>query len=89
MLPITEILDELYRLPEKFEEARTAGRWCAAAKTYEKAVIVSRFIQMDAPERDKLLNRFDEDAVEQAYKNAGWYEEEANADRSWNRKEAV
>lgn len=56
---------------------------------YEEAVIVSRFIQMDVLERDKLLNRFDSEVVEQVYKNAGWWEEEANADRIWNRKEAV
>lgn len=76
-------------MPEKFEEARTAGRWCEAASAYEKAVVISRFIGMDVEARDKLLNRFDPDAVKQVFKDAGRYEEVADADRGADRKQAV
>ncbi|MCI5874466.1 MAG: hypothetical protein PUJ55_10840 [Clostridiales bacterium] len=57
--------------------------------SYEKAVIVSRFIQMDTEARDKLLSRFNDAEVEQVYKNAGRYEEGAHADRAADRKKAV
>ena len=57
--------------------------------SYEKAVVVSRFIQMDEEARDKLLSRFDDTKVEEVYKKSGWYEEGAHADRSANRKKAV
>lgn len=89
MLNLTGILTKLYQLPEKFEEARAAGRWCEAAGAYEKAVVVSRFIGMDAEARDKLLNRFDSDEVKRVYKNAGRYEEVADADRGADRKQVV
>lgn len=89
MLTLNEIMSELYRLPDVFEEKYRESKWCAACITYETAVIVSRFIEMDKTARDKLLNRFNQEAVEQAYKAAGWYEEERNADREADRKEAV
>lgn len=76
-------------MPEKFEEARAAGRWCEAAGAYEKAVVVSRFIGMDAEARDKLLNRFDSDEVKQVFKDAGRYEEVTDADRGADRKQVV
>lgn len=76
-------------MPEKFEEARAAGRWCEAAGAYEKAVVVSRFVGLDVEARDKLLNRFDSDEVTQVYKNAGRYEEVADADRGADRKQVV
>lgn len=76
-------------MPKKFEEARNAGRWGEAASVYEKAVVISRFIGMDEEARDKLLNRFDADEVKQVFKDAGRYEEVADADRSADRKQAV
>lgn len=76
-------------MPQKFEEARNAGRWCEAAGAYEKAVVISRFIGMDAEARDKLLDRFDAEEVKQVYKDAGRYEEVADADRGTDRKQAV
>lgn len=89
MLTLNKILDKLYRLPDEFEEKAKERKWCAACIAYETAVIVSRFIEMDKVPRDRLLNRFDQTAVEQAYKAAGWYEEEVDADRERNRKKAV
>lgn len=89
ILNLTEILTNLYQLPQKFEVERNAGRWHAAAMSYEKAVMVSRFIEMDAEARDKLLSRFNDAEVEEVYKKAGWYEEGAHAGRIGNRKKAV
>lgn len=89
MLNLTEILTNLYQLPQKFAEERAEGKWHAAAQTYELAVMISWFIQMDAEERDKLLSRFDDAEVEEVYKKAGRYEEEAHADRRADRKKAV
>lgn len=89
MLNLVEIVTKLYQLPRKFEEAQTAGRWCEAASAYEKAVVISRFVGMDVEARDKLLNRFDPDAVKQVFKDAGRYEEVADADRGADRKQAV
>lgn len=44
---------------------------------------------MDRDSREKLLNQFQPEVVEQVYKNAGWYEEENDAERKADRKEAV
>ena len=89
MLNITGILTKLYQLPEKFALECEAEHWCAAAMAYEMAVLVSRFIEMDRDSREKLLNQFQPEVVEQVYKNAGWYEEVSDADRKADRKEAV
>ncbi len=89
MLNTTEILTKLYRLPELFREQSVSGEWKAAAMTYEKAVDVSTFIEMDGAARDKLLEHFDADTVENVYRKAGWYKEEADADRTGDRKKAV
>lgn len=89
MKNIIEILNSLSRLPEEFEKDCREGKWCRAALDYEKAVVVSKFIQMDEEARDKLLDRFEQELVIKAYKAAGWYEEETNVERSADRKEAV
>lgn len=89
MLPIPEILTKLYQLPEKFKRECEAEHWCAAAMAYEMAVMVSRFIELDREPRERLLNQFQPEVVECVYKNAGWYEEENDAERKADRKEAV
>lgn len=89
MMTIIEILNSLNRLPEEFAKACEEGKWCKAAVDYENAVKISRFIQMDEEARDKLLDRFDKKLVIKAYKAAGWYKEEADAERETNRKKAV
>lgn len=89
MKNITEILNELNQLPEEFKTACGEEKWCRAAMVYEKAVIVSGFIQMDDEARDRLLNRFDQELVLKAYKAAGWYKEETNAEYHGDRKKAV
>lgn len=89
MMTIIEILNSLNRLPEEFEKACDEGKWCKAAMDYENAVKISRFIQMDKEARDKLLDRFDKKLVIKAYKAAGWYKEETDAEREADRKKAV
>lgn len=89
MLLIPEILNKLHQLPDKFEQDCAEKKWHAAAMDYENAVVVSRFIEMDYEAREKLLNRFQTEVVEEVYKKAGWYEEGTHADRIRNRKEAV
>lgn len=89
MLNNTQILENLNRLPEQFEQACKDGKWCVAAIAYENALLVSRFVRLDDVARDRLLVRFDPTQVETAYKAAGWYKEEQNADREGNRKKAV
>lgn len=89
MLTLNEILNKLYRLPSEFEEKYREEKWCAACSSYETAVIVSRFIEMDKPAREKLLSHFDQAAVEQAYIRAGWYGGEKDADRKADRKQTA
>lgn len=89
MLNIIEILNKLNELPEEFAKACKEGKWCKAAMDYENAVKFSKFIQMDEEARDKLLDRFDQELVIKAYKAAGWYKEETDAEREADRKKAV
>ncbi len=68
---LTQILNNLHKLPEKFCQHCEEEQWCAACADYEYAVIISRFIQMDQEPRTKLLSQFDVDAVQQAFRRAG------------------
>lgn len=89
MLNITQILEQLDSLPERFDADYTAGEYCRAAMDYEDALLVSGFIHMDDLAREQLISRFDQDRVERAYRAAGWYEEAEDADGARDRKEAV
>lgn len=81
MLTLPEILSRLNALPEKFERDFTGGMWCMAAMDYENAVITSRLIRMEDAAREKLLGKFDQEKVERAYKEAGWWRVERERDR--------
>lgn len=89
MLNNIQILEKLDKLPGKFDADCAAGKWCMAAWDYENALLVSSFVQMDDVARDRLLSRFDQAKVEEAYKAAGWYEEKKDADRERDYKKAV
>lgn len=72
-----EMREELNMMPQRFREMYKMGRWSAAAQTYEHAVKFSGFLEMEQEERDRLLGEFDPVQVEDAYRKAGWTEDEA------------
>lgn len=71
-----EMREELHMMPEQFRELYRLGLWSAAAQTYEHAVTISGFLEMEQEERDRLLGEFDPVQVEDAYRKAGWTEDE-------------
>lgn len=89
MLTVVQILTRLYELPEEFDKQYEKGEWCAASMTYETALLVSGFIELDTDARDKLMDRFDKSKVINAFRCAGWYREDIDADRRTDRKKAV
>lgn len=82
MKSIAEILSELNSLPEEFQKDCEAGKWCKAALQYEKAVVVSSFIEMEEEKRDRLLSRFEQGLVIKAFRAAGWYKEKKDVKRA-------
>lgn len=83
----TQILENLHRLPEKFEENYKAGAWNVACDCYEMAIMVSTFVHMDKEPRNKMISGFDQRKVQDAFKRAGrWVE---NADRKADKRQAV
>lgn len=87
MQTVTKILEHLQQLPDSFREHFTQERWSAAAMDYEHALVVSRFIRMDEEARLKLIEQFDTEQVQEAYKKAGRWKEDA--DGKGDREEAV
>ena len=88
-LTLQEIVDKTKRLPEEFEQHYADGKWIMAAMDYEHALLISRFIGLSAAERLELLARFDQDKVEAAFKRAGRYKEEIDAEREADRAKDV
>lgn len=90
MLTLNEIQTKIHNLPVKFEKDYEAENWTLAAIDYENALLMSRFIRMDEDAREQLINRFDQNKVEAAFKAAGRYKEGlADVEREANRRQAV
>lgn len=71
MKNVNQILDDLYKLPDEFQQHVEAGEWRRACDCYRMAVWVSEFIQMDPDAWEKLKDRFPEELVDRAYREAG------------------
>lgn len=67
MLNVTEVVEKIFRQPEKFEQCMKAGvtaglKWC-----FINTVFVSTFIELDKEAEDKLFEMFSEEEVREAF----------------------
>lgn len=47
MLTVTEVVEKIFKQPNRFEQEMAAGNYCKAKWTYINTVFVAGFIEMD------------------------------------------
>ena len=67
MLNVTEVVEKIFRQPEKFEQCMKAGDYSRAKWCFINTVFVSTFIELDKEEEDKLFEMFSEEEVREAF----------------------
>lgn len=60
MLTVTEVVEKIFKQPNRFEQEMAAGNYCKAKWTYINTVFVAGFIEMDREALDRLLEMFNE-----------------------------
>lgn len=71
MLTVTEVVEKIFKQPNRFEQEMAAGNYCKAKWTYINTVFVAGFIEMDREALDRLLEMFNEKKVKEAFRKAG------------------
>lgn len=64
MLTVTEVVEKIFRQPEKFEQCMKAGDYSRAKWCFINTVFVSTFIELDKEAEDKLFEMFSEEVRE-------------------------
>ena len=71
MLTVTEVVEKIFKQPNRFEQEMAAGNYCKAKWTYINTMFVAGFIEMDREALDRLLEMFNEQKVKKAFRKAG------------------